>query len=177
MLGEETVIDACTMDYFGESTDGTEFVVSGEDQDHHFEGSKPMLIFCDGFKSITIVGKEISKPTNFTISISSHDSSKSVLKITLKIELSPCHPGFHYDHKIQRCVCYNDSDIVYCSGVTSSIKEATGLVKLVVNLLFPLVQITILILLVVKPLMDFITYHQLELISAAHTDLEVLVVL
>ncbi|XP_065892258.1 uncharacterized protein [Dysidea avara] len=38
-------------------------------------------------------------------------------------ELSPCHPGFHYDNDTQRCVCYNDSDIVFCSGSTSSIKR------------------------------------------------------
>ena len=60
------------------------------------------------------------------MTITSHDGSTSDLKTIstkLIIELSPCHPGSHYDNGIQSCVCYNDADIVSCSGSTSSIKK------------------------------------------------------
>ncbi|XP_065890261.1 uncharacterized protein [Dysidea avara] len=65
--------------------------------------------------------------TNYTMTITSYDSGISNLKefsTKLIIELSPCHPGFHYDNNnTQTCVCYNDSDVVSCSGSTSSIKR------------------------------------------------------
>ena len=57
----------------------------------------------------------------------SYDGSISDLKkfsIKLVAELSPCHPGFHYDNAIRMCVCFRDSDIVSCSGRISSIKRS-----------------------------------------------------
>jgi len=52
-------------------------------------------------------------------------SYSSELKISVKliVELSPCHPGFHYDNTTEKCVCYGDSDIVSCSGSISTIKR------------------------------------------------------
>jgi len=46
------------------------------------------------------------------------------LEVILTIKLSPCHQGFHHDNKTQRCVCYNDTDAVLCSGINSSIKRS-----------------------------------------------------
>ncbi|XP_065890185.1 uncharacterized protein [Dysidea avara] len=70
---------------------------------------------------------KVMEATNYTIVITSYDSGISDLKefsIKLMIELSPCYPGFHYDNNnTQTCVCYNDSDVVSCSGSTSSIKS------------------------------------------------------
>ena len=73
ILGQEIIIDACVFDYYDQPADGTEFFVIGEDQDHRFDGSRSILIFCDTFNGISIVGKEISQPANFSISISSHE--------------------------------------------------------------------------------------------------------
>ena len=59
------------------------------------------------------------------MTITSRDGSKSKLKTIytkLIVEISPCHPGFYYDNATQRCVCYNFTDDVSCSGVASSIK-------------------------------------------------------
>ena len=39
------------------------------------------------------------------------------------IELSPCHPGFWQNPNSKRCECYNASDIVLCSGSSSTIKR------------------------------------------------------
>jgi len=36
---------------------------------------------------------------------------------------SPCHRGFYYDNSTQKCVCYDGSDIVSCSGNKSTTKR------------------------------------------------------
>ena len=126
MLGQEIVIDVCTLDYYDQPAEGTLFIVTSNTQDHHINGSQYVLMTCTFFRGISVVGKRITNTTNFTMTITSHDGSTSDLKTIstkLIIELSPCHPGFHYDNGIQSCVCYNDADIVSCSGSTSSIKK------------------------------------------------------
>ena len=55
-----------------------------------------------------------------------HNTFKSVRKsidVNLTIELSPCHPGFQYNDKTQKCECYSNSEVVYCSGSSSAIKR------------------------------------------------------
>ena len=39
------------------------------------------------------------------------------------VELSPCHPGFQYQGKSQRCECYGKGEVVSCSGSISAIKR------------------------------------------------------
>ena len=127
MLGQEIIIDACALDYYDQPVDGTLFQVNGEDEDHRWiNGSRSVLVSCEGFRGVRIVGEEVTDAVNYSINITSHDGSKSDLKtISLKLitELSPCHHGFHYDNDTRRCVCYSDSNIVSCSGSTSSIKR------------------------------------------------------
>ncbi|XP_065895934.1 uncharacterized protein [Dysidea avara] len=126
MLGQEIIIDACVLDYYNQPVDGTLFIIDGEDGDHQLiNGSSYVLVVtCEGFRGVRIVGEEVSDVVNYSITITSHDGSKSDLKtISLKLitELSPCHPGFHYDNNT--CLCYSDGDILSCSGSTSSIKR------------------------------------------------------
>ena len=128
MLGQEIIIDACVLDYYDQPVDGTLFIINGKNGDHQLiNGSSYVLVVtCEGFRGIRIIGEEVSDVVNYSITITSHDGSKSDLKtISMKLitELSPCHPGFHYDNDTQRCICYSDSDIVSCSGSTSSIKR------------------------------------------------------
>ena len=128
MLGEEIIIDACVLDYYDQPVDGTLFIIYSENGEHQLiSGSSYVLVVtCEGFRGIRIIGEEVSDVVNYSITITSHDGSKSDLKtISLKLitELSPCHLGFHHDNDTRRCVCYSDSDIVSCSGSTSSIKR------------------------------------------------------
>ena len=44
MLGQETVIDACTLDYYDQPAEGTLFIVTGNTQDHHINGSQYVLM-------------------------------------------------------------------------------------------------------------------------------------
>ena len=121
MLGQEITINACLWDYYNQPAGSTKFVLSSEDQDHHIIGSNKVLLSCTPFDGVSIMGNRVMEATNYTMNITSYDLKE--FSIELITELSPCHSGFYYDNTTQTCVCYSDSDIVFCSGSTSSIKR------------------------------------------------------
>jgi len=127
MLGQEIIINASVLDYYNQLAISTQFVLISKDRDYHnVIGSDNVLISRTVFQGVSIMGRKIVEADNYSITITSYDGSTSDLKeisIDLIIELSPCHPGFQYDNATQTCVCYSDSDIVSCSGITSSIKR------------------------------------------------------
>ena len=128
MFGQDIVVPTCVLDYYNQKVvDTTQFLVRGEmNQNLFIKGPNEVLISCDTFKGISIFGnKSLSRSTNHTITITlnvDHNSDWKIISVNLIVELSPCHPGFQYDKKLQECECYNASDIVLCSGSTSSIK-------------------------------------------------------
>ncbi|XP_065895117.1 uncharacterized protein [Dysidea avara] len=121
MLGQEITINACLWDYYNQPAGSTQFVLSSEDKDHHVIGPNNVLLSCTLFDGVSIMGNRVMEATNYTMNITSYDLKE--FSIELITELSPCHSGFYYDNTTQMCVCYSDSDIVYCSGSTSSIKR------------------------------------------------------
>ena len=124
MLGQEIIINACVFDYYNQLAGSAQFELSSDNQDHHSIGSDNVLISCKVFEGVRIKGKRVVEATNYSINITLYDGSISDFKkftIELTTELSPCHPGFHYGDTT--CVCYSDSDILSCSGSTSSIKR------------------------------------------------------
>ena len=128
MLGTEIVIPACVLDYYNQSIDATQFLVQSiAHQNYFISGPKQILISCDTFEGIRIMGhRSLSQPVNFSISIILNialNSNWKKLLVTLKIELSPCQPGFWQYPKSEKCECYNASDIVFCSGSSSTIKR------------------------------------------------------
>ena len=129
MFGQDIVVPACVLDYYYQKpVDTTQFLVHGEINQHLFtRGPNEVLISCDTFKGISIIGNEsLSRSTNYTITITlnvDHNSDWKLISVNLIVELSPCHPGFQYDKESQECECYNGSGIVLCSGSTSSIKR------------------------------------------------------
>ncbi|XP_065894020.1 uncharacterized protein [Dysidea avara] len=123
MLGHDIIIDACVRDHYNRPTDTTLFAVSGNDRDHRINGTQ-VLVSCTVFQGTSVIGERIFDAINFSINITSNQCSRTDLQtisVELITELSPCHPGFHYDNTT--CVCYSDSDIVSCSGSTSFIKR------------------------------------------------------
>ena len=124
MLGQEIIIDACALDYYDQPTKETQFMVDSNDEDFNINETNSVLISCNEFRGMSIRGSKISSMTNFTMNLTSHTGSRSDLKtisIELITELSPCHPGFYYDDK--RCACYDDNEIITCSGSTSFIRR------------------------------------------------------
>ena len=129
MLGQEITIPACLLDYYNRPAEVTLFTIIGEDhQNYYVYGSQYILISCNhSIKGISIIGNQtIISSLNYSMFLTSHISSKSIRKtivMNLTVELSPCYPGFLYHSKSQKCECYNNSGIVYCSGSSSAIKR------------------------------------------------------
>ena len=126
MVSGEIVIPVCVLDYYNNKTvDSIQFLVQGEiTPNHYINGPKHVLISCDTFEGVSIVG--LSKSTNFTITITLNTALYSDWKhisVNLIIELSPCHPGFWQYSNSTRCECYNASNVVFCSGSSSTIKR------------------------------------------------------
>ena len=131
MLGQELTIHACLLDYYSRPAEVTQFRIIGEnhhDQDYFVHGPQYVSISCDhGIKAISVIGnKAISVPSNYSIVFTSHiahKSAKKIISVNLIVGLLPCHPGFQYNNKSQRCECYDNSGVVYCSGSSSTIKR------------------------------------------------------
>ena len=126
MVSGEIVIPVCVLDYYNNQTfDSIQFLVQGEiTPNHYINGPKHVLISCNTFEGVSIVG--LSKSTNFSITITLNTALYSDWKqisVNLIIELSPCHPGFWQYPNLTRCECYNANDIVFCSGSSSTIKR------------------------------------------------------
>ena len=130
MLGQEILIDACMYDYYDRPTSTEEFLVSSADsQDYYIPGSQYILISCNHtFQGISIIGNKTTPvlPFNYSMTISLYViriSEMKTISINLLVELSQCHPGFWYDITSHKCECYNSTNIVACSGSSSSIKK------------------------------------------------------
>jgi len=128
MLGREIVISACVLDYYNQSINSTQFLVQSEmNQSYFITGPKQILISCDKFQGISIMGNQIlSTSTNFSITITlnvDHNADWKQISVSLIVELSLCHPGFWQYSNSQECKCYNAYDIVFCSGSNSTIKR------------------------------------------------------
>jgi len=107
MFGQEIIIDASVRDYYDQPADGTRFLVSSNDGDHQIiQSSNNLLLSCNNLRGIRVIGNEVITTSNISMTLTSHDGNQYDLKtISIEIitELSPCHPGFHYDHKTERC--------------------------------------------------------------------------
>ena len=128
MLGTEIVIPACVLDYYDQPIDSAQFLIQSEMHSSYFiSGPKQTLISCDTFKGISIMSnKALLKLTNFSVNITLNvalNSKWKMISVNLSIELSPCHPGFWQYSTSIACECYNASDIVFCSGSSSTIKR------------------------------------------------------
>ena len=128
MLGTEVEIPACVLDYYNQPVDSTHFLVQSKIYSNYsISGPKQTLISCDTFEGISITGNEsLSKLINFSINITLNiaiNPNWKQISVNLIIELTPCHAGFWQYPKSEKCECYNASDIVFCSGSSSTIKR------------------------------------------------------
>ena len=130
MLGIEIAIPVCVFDYYTQSVDSIQFLVQSVTKlNYSIKGPKHVVMSCDTFKGISIIGNQsLSRSTNFSITITLNTALYSDWKqisVNLIIELLPCHPGFwqYPNSTLKGCECYNANDIVYCSGNGSTIKR------------------------------------------------------
>ena len=130
MLGEEIYIPVCVFDYFYQHANAARFFLYGESsQNYSISGLHQVSLSCNSFQGISskIIGNNsLSKPINYSISINLIDDRKSGWKeisVSLTVGLKPCNPGFWQYPKSEKCECFNASDIVMCSGSSSTIKR------------------------------------------------------
>ena len=129
MLGQEINIPACVFDYYDQPADATQFLLNNRVyQNYTFSGSSQILLSCDiPLQGISIIGiKSLSESLNYSTNIVLHDVRNSNWKqifVKLTVELTSCYPGFWQYPSSQKCECYNASDIVFCSGSSSTIKR------------------------------------------------------
>ena len=130
MLGKPIIMPAYVLDCYNQTVDSLQFLVQSEHEanpNYFISGPKHVLISSNRFEGICIIGNQsLSKSTNFSISITLNTAlypKWKQISANLIIELSPCHPGFwQYPNSVE-CECYNASDIVFCSGSSSTIKR------------------------------------------------------
>ena len=129
MLGEEIEIPVCVLNYCNQKSLATQFRLVNEEnnQTYSISGSEQILLSCDTFKGISIIGKtSVLNPSNYTINVTLHDDHNSDWKqvsVNLTLELTSCHDGFWQKSGSQKCECYDAKDIVVCSGSSSTIKR------------------------------------------------------
>ena len=130
MLGQELAIHACLLDHYNKPAEVTQFRIVGENnRNYDIHGSEYTSISCNhSIGGISIIGNDIitSSAINYSILFTSSlvfNIARRNISVDLAVELSPCHSGFQYHGKSQRCECYNNSEIVQCSGSISSIKR------------------------------------------------------
>ena len=128
MLGSDIVIPACVFDHYNHSVEPTQFLIQSEsNSSYNISGSQQVLIGCNKFKGISILGNQVSSnSTNISLTIKlnvEHNPDWKQISVTLVVELSECHLGFWHSSESQQCECYNANDIVFCSGSSSTIKR------------------------------------------------------
>ena len=106
-------------------------MVNGENSTNYYiDGIQDTLISCGNntFQGMRIAGNEslVAEFYNYTMTTTfsvNPLSNENAFSIQLVVELSPCHPGFWHDTELQKCVCFDSTDIVSCFGSTSTIKR------------------------------------------------------
>ena len=129
MLGEEINIPVCVLNYCNQPSYSTQFILhGGNNQNYSISGSNHILLSCnDTFQGISITGNNhLSNSSNYTIKFTLYDDRNSDWKqvsVNLTVELKPCYSGFWQYSGSKKCECYNASDIVFCSGSSSTIRR------------------------------------------------------
>ena len=131
MLGQELTINPCLLDYYNSPAEVTQFRIAGDEnyQNYFVQGSEYTSISCDHtIEGIIVIGNIINSSLSFNYSVlftsnTTFKSERKIISVNLTVELTPCHPGFQYHTKSQKCECYNTSGIISCSGSSSAIRR------------------------------------------------------
>ena len=134
MLGQNIIIPACVLDYYGMPAGSVQFTIQLVDNnDHNYSIAVSDLISVDcntlqGINNLVITGSRPSDNINSTLTIqlnSFYDSRFDWKPITviLNVQLSLCHSGFYYSSDLEHCVCYTTDNIVTCSDSNSTIRN------------------------------------------------------
>ena len=122
MLGQEIPIYPCLLDHYNKPAEVMQFrIIEENNLNYSVHGLEYASISCNNaIEGISIVGAK-TKALNYSIYFTSYATARENISANLTVELSPCHLGFKYQNKSEKCECYNNSRIVSCSGSSSII--------------------------------------------------------
>ena len=122
MLGQEIPIYPCLLDHYNKPAEVMQFrIIEENNLNYSVHGLEYASISCNNaIEGISIVGAK-TKALNYSIYFTSYATAREIISANLTVELSPCHLGFKYQNKSEKCECYNNSRIVSCSGSSSII--------------------------------------------------------
>ena len=131
MFGQEIIINGCVFDYYNQSSEAARLLdISSDTKDYYIHGSDNVLISCNHtFQGISVSGNVNAfnaLPSNIIVKLTLHfdrRSESNSISVILRVELSPCHPGFIYNSSSHMCQCYNTGDVVFCSDSNSTIRR------------------------------------------------------
>ena len=138
MLGQNIIIPACVLDYYGMPAGSVQFTVeivdfNTDQNDQYYSIAVGDFIFIDcntlqGINILVITGSRQLNYINSTLTIqlkAFYDSRFDWKPITvnLNVQLSSCHSGFYYSSDLEHCVCYTTDNIVTCSDSNSTIRN------------------------------------------------------
>ena len=135
MLGQNIIIPACVLGYYGIPAGSVQFTVKlvdyNNDQNYSVAVSNLISVDCNTLQGINLVITG-SRPLNdisstLTIQLNSFYDSRfdwKPITVNLNVQLSSCHSGFHYSSDLERCVCYTTDNIVTCSDSNSTIRNS-----------------------------------------------------
>ena len=131
MLGQEIIASACVLDHYDHQYKSTHVTVAGENNsDYHVDGVVDILISCENnkFQGISILGNKtkLFASSNYSMTITYNNnpfSDEETFSVDLVVEIAPCHLGFWHHKESQKCICYDETNVVYCSGSNSTIKR------------------------------------------------------
>ena len=135
MLGQQIIIPACVVDYYGMAAGSVQFTVqlvdSSNDQNYTISVSDLISVDCrtlQGINNLVITGSRPPNDTNSSLEIQLNSLYNSrfdwtPITVNLNVQLSSCHSGFYHSSDLERCVCYTTDDIVTCSDSNSSIRN------------------------------------------------------
>ena len=134
MLGQNIIIPACVLDYYGMPAGSVQFTVQLVDNnDHNYSIAVSDLISVDcntlqGINNLVITGSQPPNNINsmLTIQLNSFYDSRfdwKPITVNLNVQLSSCHSGFYHSKDLEHCVCYATDNIVTCSDSNSTIRN------------------------------------------------------
>ncbi|XP_065896008.1 uncharacterized protein [Dysidea avara] len=127
MLGQDIAIDGCVLDYYGQVGNVEQFIISADtNKNYHINGSQRILFSCNVVHEVSVLGAKAETNFNYSMFLKLYNIQKvdwKVFSISLIVEVTPCQPGFSYDNKTQKCICFTANSIIECSGGHSNIKR------------------------------------------------------
>ena len=122
MFGEDVTLTGCLYDFLNNTIPGkTDLVIQSNDNICDIYIPEHSLISCDSSEGFhfSITGNKTFSNNNCSIII----EILPLISLNIFIQLSPCRLGFQHSDEHGRCECYDQDDILFCTGSLRAIRR------------------------------------------------------